>query len=48
LRKVDKRTNGKWKLTDEEEEKKDDYKMFVDFRPIIEEFEEMIQWKSVG
>jgi hypothetical protein len=34
-------------VTDEDEEKNDDYKMFVDLQPIIEEFEEMIQWKSV-
>ena len=48
FRKVDKRTNRKRKVTDDEEEKKEDATIFPDFRPIIEEFEEMIQWKSVG
>ena len=35
-------------MTDEEEEKIEGETIFPDFRPIIEEFEEMIQWKSVG
>ena len=35
-------------MTDDEEEKKEDAAIFPDFRPVIEEFEEMIQWKSVG
>jgi hypothetical protein len=47
FRKVEKRANGKWKLTDDEDDEIDDKKIFPDLRPIIEEFEEMIQWKRV-
>ena len=47
LKKAEKKTNKKRKITEDEEEKEGD-QLFPDFGPIIQEFEEMIQWKSVG
>ena len=41
---VVKKTNKKKKVIEDNDEEK----LFPDFRPIIEEFEDMIQWKNVG
>jgi len=41
---VVKKTNKKKKVIEDNDEET----LFPDFRPIIEEFEDMIQWKNVG